>query len=517
MKNYLLKLKHILPTFVAITFGSVLGLGFLRWVFCIQFSVIEILEEMWEVFIPAVFPIIPITLWYRQRLRILSFKVKTEERRIFFQLLAYFTITPMLISSQKYLTTATGKLSVLENINEIEKTKKVRYYRINNFAVDSKGRSYYYSRHISGKRKQYLSFNLFLVMPIIKDTNELISQTPRYWFGVKFSKELSNRISEKAKNDAFDAFFQESEATMSTYNLNSINYFERQPISYKRQNYLYAIECKIQQKANANTVIFEPVLTKFEHRSKHTLFWFFSSFLGGIVILLLLLLWPRYSATQHKRFLAGVNTKNEDLVKTFHYLIPKNTHVVSAIFMNISVFVFILMLLTGSSIFLTNTTELLRWGANLRVETSHNQWWRLLTNIFVHGGIMHLLLSISGLLITAIFIEPLLGWKKFCIIFIVCGLCASITSIGWHNDQISYGANGAIFGIYGTFVGLWWFNAWPQQGKLVMFAWIGVYIFISLLWSLIANLDNAAHVGGFLCGIAISIIFPETVYKQEDQ
>lgn len=127
MKTYIKKLKHILPVFLTITLGTVIGLAFIRWIFCLQFSIIDIKEEVWVLWLPLIFPWIPITLWLRQRFRILIFKTNQEKGNFFFQMISWGIMTAMLLVSQGYLTTATGRLKELSTIKDIEKTEKARY------------------------------------------------------------------------------------------------------------------------------------------------------------------------------------------------------------------------------------------------------------------------------------------------------------------------------------------------------------------------------------------------------
>lgn len=108
MKIYIIKLKHILPTFFAVTFGTVIGLALIRWIFCIRFSIIDIEEEVWTLWIPLIFPWIPIVIWLRQRFRILTFKKDNSDGRVFFQFISWvinkgLTLPDSLWSAQRYV------------------------------------------------------------------------------------------------------------------------------------------------------------------------------------------------------------------------------------------------------------------------------------------------------------------------------------------------------------------------------------------------------------------------------
>ena len=512
METYFTKLKHILPTFLAITLGTVFGLGFIRWLFCLQFSIIDIKEEVWVLWLPLIFPCIPITLWLRQRFRILTFK-DNDKGRFGFQMIAWIIITAMLFVSQAYLTTATGKLQKITTINDIGKVEKSRYYELTNFSVAKYYGGSYTDFRQSGKHNQYLNFDIFFVIPIIENQSEKINTIPKYWYGVEFNEQISNKISDDEKENKYEVFYDECIEKMNKYDFYSLDHFERLPTSDDRKNYLKAIESRIIQTADDSFIVLEPIKEKYEDRNGNKFAWIFGSFGIGLCVLLFALIWPGYNETEKKRFLSGKKPKQDDLVDMLNYLVPKGDHFATSIILDINILVFLLMVFSGINIIAPNGIELLEWGGNRRLETTNGEWWRLLTSMFLHGGIMHLILNISGLVIAAIFVEPILGRKKYFILYILSGLCGSLTSIWWYSNTISVGASGAIFGLYGAILGLLLTNAFPEGGKKGVLIMIGIYVGINLLWGLTGGIDNAAHIGGLLSGALIGIV----LYKLDDE
>lgn len=488
------------------TFGTVFGLGFIRWLFCLQFSIIDIKEEIWILWLPIIFPWIPITLWLRQRFRILTFKGDTDKGRFFFQIISWGVLTAMLFVSQGFLTSATGKLKELSTIQDIDKTEKARYYKLTNFSVDPYFGGSYTDFRQSGKYNQHLNFDIYFVTPILQDTSERINNIPKYWYGVKFKEQISNKISTEEKEKKYEAFYNECIDKMNKYNFHSLDHFERKPTSDDRQNYLKAIEARTKQTADDSFIILEPKHERFEDRNGNKFAWIFGSFGIGLSILLFSLIWPGYSETERKRFLTGKKPKQDDLVDMLNYLIPKGGHFATSIILDLNIIVFLFMIFSGIHMIYPNGMELLQWGANRRLETTDGEWWRLLTSMFLHGGIMHLFLNICGLVIAAIFVEPLLGRRNYFILYIVSGLCGSLASIWWYPNTISVGASGAIFGLYGAILGLLLTNAFPEGGKKGILMMIGIYVGINLLWGLTGGIDNAAHIGGLLSGALIGII-----------
>lgn len=512
MKTYITKLKHILPTFLTVTFGTVIGLAFLRWILCIQFSIIDIKEEVWVLWIPLIFPWIAITLWLRQRFRILTFKKDNDKGRFFFQLISWGVMTAMLFVSQAYLTTATGRLQELSTVRDIEKTAKARYYKLTNFSVANYYGGTFTDFRQSGKHNEYLNFEVYFVTPILRDTSQKINNIPKHWYGVKFNEQISNKISNEEKEQKYRAFYDDCVEKMNKYKFHSLDHFERKPTSDDRQNYLKAIEARIKQTADDSFVVLEPIQEKYEDRNGNKFAWIFGSFGIGFSVLLFALIWPGYSESERQRYITGKKPKQDDVADMLNYLIPKGNHFATSIILDLNILVFLLMVFSGIHILYPNGIELLQWGANRRFETSGGEWWRLLTSMFLHGGIMHLILNISGLVLAAIFVEPLLGRKNYFILYVLSGLCGSLASIWWYPNTVSVGASGAIFGLYGAILGLLLTNAFPKGDKKGPLIFVGIYIGINLLWGLTGGIENAAHIGGLLSGAVIGIV----LYKLDD-
>jgi rhomboid protease GluP len=508
MKTYLKKLKHILPVFLGIVFISVAGLTLLRWILCIQFSVLNIREEIWNMWIPLIFPWIPITLWLRQRLRVLVFKNDREKGSLFFQFIAWLTLTAMLLISQEYLTTATGRLRAITNIDQINKYKKARYYSIQKFAVLPSFRGGFTDVRTSGKYNEHLDFTTYFVVPIINDSLETTKAIPKNWYGIKFGRQISNRISDDKKEQAYEAFRKECLEKLKQYRYHDLDHFERTPASDDRVGFLKAIEARIKQPAAGDGfIILTPVRGAYEKRNGHKLAWIFGAFAIGLSVFLFALIWPGYSEKERKRFLSGKKPKHDDLVDMFRYLIPAGGHFATSIILDINILVYLLMVFSGINPVSANGYELLQWGANRRAEVLGGEWWRLFTSMFVHGGFMHLFLNIYGLVLGGMFVEPAFGRKGYFIIYVLSGLSGSLVSIWWYHNTISAGASGAIFGLYGAILGLLMTNAFPKEQKRGIFIMIGIYVAINLLWGLAGGIDNAAHIGGLisgaLCGILI--------------
>jgi membrane associated rhomboid family serine protease len=145
----------------------------------------------------------------------------------------------------------------------------------------------------------------------------------------------------------------------------------------------------------------------------------------------------------------------------------------------------------------------------------------LITSMFLHGGVLHILFNMWYLWIFGDNVEDALGRKKFILFYLTAGLAASFVHI--LSDPTSHvltiGASGAISGVLGAYVVLY---PWADVQTLVVFIFlirlvaipallmIGFWFVLQLLSASVTWLSGAssgvaywAHIGGFIAGIIL--------------
>ena len=471
---------------------------------------------IWEFWLPAIVPWIPLTIWLKPRLRVLTFKKDNDKGRFFFQVIIWITVGVMLSISQQYLTTATGKLTQLATINEIATRPKTLYYKLETFSVAPNLGSTYTEFKVSGKHNNYLNFNVYFVIPIFKDSTERAYDVPKYWYGIKYKKQISNILSAEEKDEKYEDFYDECVENINKYDFYNINHFVRTPKSDDRNNYLNAIEASTFVRLNERYIVLEPDTANFEDRNGSKFLWIIKVFIVGLVVLLFSLLFPGYNERQRNKRFSRKKLKQDDVVKILSYLIPKGDHFATSIIININILIFILTLLSGNDIISPEPWELLYWGGNRRFEVMDGQWWRLFTAVFLHSGILHLISNIVGLVIAAKFIEPIMGRKNYFILYLLSGLFGSLASILWYENTVCVGASGAILGLYGAILGLVYQGAYPKVRKRYIFVLISIFVGLSLRGGLAEGIDNAAHIGGLLSGVVIGTVLYKYNRKEID-
>jgi membrane associated rhomboid family serine protease len=181
------------------------------------------------------------------------------------------------------------------------------------------------------------------------------------------------------------------------------------------------------------------------------------------------------------------------------------THVIFG--MNVAVFLG--MALATQTIMDFPVPDLVHWGANVGALTISGEWWRLLTNIFVHGGIIHIAFNMWCLWYLGELAEQLYGAWTYGCIYLICGIGASLTSAGWHPYVPSIGASGAIFGLAGalfTAIKLGEFSV-PRAALSGTLRSLGAFVVFNLVFGFaISGVDNAAHIGGLVTGVIVGAL-----------
>lgn len=132
--------------------------------------------------------------------------------------------------------------------------------------------------------------------------------------------------------------------------------------------------------------------------------------------------------------------------------------------------------------------------------------WRMLTSVFAHASIIHILLNMYTLWIFGSILEPMLGRLRFLGLFLISGFAGSVGVLLLGNPlQPVVGASGAIFGMFGAFFIIQRRLGGNATQILVL---VALNIGIGFLPGL--NIAWQAHVGGLIGGALVGLIYVET-------
>src|SRR5579871_2780551 len=177
-------------------------------------------------------------------------------------------------------------------------------------------------------------------------------------------------------------------------------------------------------------------------------------------------------------------------------------------FFGFNIFIFILMAFAGGS---TNEPTLMAFGVKSNPEIALGQWWRFVTPIFLHIGLLHILFNSYALWIVGPQVEKLYGGARFVILYVLTGVAGVAGSYYYHPETQSAGASGAIFGLFGVLLvfGIRHRHDIPPFFKRAVGTGVLPVIVINLIIGFtIPAIDNSAHISGLLCGMALAAIVP---------
>ena len=134
------------------------------------------------------------------------------------------------------------------------------------------------------------------------------------------------------------------------------------------------------------------------------------------------------------------------------------------------------------------------------------QWWRLVTAIFLHAGLMHIGLNLWCLFDLGPEVESLFSTPKFIVFYLVTGVAGFVLSLWWSPFGMSVGASGAILGLIGILIGASFHHGHlGKEYRGQLWRWV-IYIAI---FGLLFPVDNAAHFGGLIAGLLLGYVVPE--------
>jgi len=169
---------------------------------------------------------------------------------------------------------------------------------------------------------------------------------------------------------------------------------------------------------------------------------------------------------------------------------------------------------------------LLHYGANQTQLVLNGEWYRLLTATFVHVGLIHLATNMWCLWNLGMLGEPLVGPFGMVAVYMLTGIAGNLLSMAsnvvlynWSHELLMLqipgaGASGAVFGIAGILIVLLsnrrlpfpWSDLRQLRRRVIQFAAINLVIGLGTMFvNFGIRIDNMAHIGGFLSGLALGV------------
>lgn len=193
---------------------------------------------------------------------------------------------------------------------------------------------------------------------------------------------------------------------------------------------------------------------------------------------------------------------------------PVKGYFITPIIIVLNVFVFLLLtnkwLFPQSSGWAPNQQVLEQAGASFKPLTLFGEPWRLVASAFLHMDVLHLFFNMYGIMVCGIYLEPLLGRWRFLMVYLLCAVMASLSSLWWHDITPTLGASGAVFGLCGFIITLSLHRFLQAGERKALLTSVGLYILLNLSTVFLStNFDHASHIGGLLAGMLLAqLLYP---------
>lgn len=190
-----------------------------------------------------------------------------------------------------------------------------------------------------------------------------------------------------------------------------------------------------------------------------------------------------------------INKKNIETSNKAEDVFSKKTPYITYILIFINILFYVLSIISNSfyNSMVLNSSKIL-----------NGEYYRLLSCIFMHGGIIHLLCNMYCLYVIGPQVESFFGKIKYIVIYLLSGIIGSLMSLSITNS-ISLGASGAIFGLLGSIL-YFGYHYRVYLSQAIKSQIIPIIVLNLFLGFMLNGVDNAAHIGGLIGGVLVSMM-----------
>lgn len=172
--------------------------------------------------------------------------------------------------------------------------------------------------------------------------------------------------------------------------------------------------------------------------------------------------------------------------------------------LSVMIVYFIFISLNGGT---TDIETLVKYGALYPpFVLVYGQYYRLISSIFIHIGLMHIFFNGYALYIFGPQIERLMGPRKYFLFFLLTGLGGNIATFFFAFETISAGASGSLFGLFGAFLYLIHRHSdmVTPEGRKNILKLLAINLVLTIA---VPNISATAHFGGLIMGYLLSYVF----------
>jgi membrane associated rhomboid family serine protease len=132
---------------------------------------------------------------------------------------------------------------------------------------------------------------------------------------------------------------------------------------------------------------------------------------------------------------------------------------------------------------------------------AEGEWYRMVTSGFLHSSLLHIGFNMFLLYLLGQMIEPALGTVRFLVLYFASMLAGSFAVLLVSPDNLTLGASGAVFGLFGA-----GFLLARERGMNMLAGQLGLLILINLAFSFRPGISVGAHIGGLIGGLICALV-----------
>lgn len=496
------RFKFLLLPFLLWTVIGTVTVVSLRWFLEYLTGFSHLNQAIWNYWIPF---LVAVLIWFfvlRKRFKLFYNRKwqNNQEMLIFLSINVFLGLVIMF--SGFALEYSYLKKESISNIHEINSEDWNTCYEIDSIEWNTDLIHAYNTSEVSGKHSNTLHYYAYFVAPL----NSSDFPNTILWIGKHYHISFSNGESNQFKHDRWNSFHDESLRSFQSLKKEKNEYLYPVQQSGKLNHYMSAIQ-RTPQFKDVTHRVFEFSSQDLHGAAYWQLIW------GGIFLLLgmascyFISLLPIRDKKGLKNLLAGKYTLTPVEHELRNTLLLKGEHKAMASFSYLILLIYIVTCSRDGNLFYVQSSTLFDFGAMQRIAIDEGQYWRMISAMFLHIGLMHLLNNLTLFVIFGYLIEPFIGSVRFVGLVILAGLGGSVLSYSTiEYTAISLGASGIVFGLFGWYLVAPFLYKSMADSKTLLLIFTPIMVVNFLLGFILSDVDNAGHFGGFLAGVLLAFL-----------
>ncbi|WP_426241315.1 rhomboid family intramembrane serine protease [Psychrobacter sp. TWP2-1-2] len=513
-----LKLKQVFLPYLGLSILTILLFSALRWLLDIYLDILPLKEGYWDFGIPFLLSVLVVSIWMWPRYELLTLKwVKRSSLGYFFITMVLALVIPLVLS-QNYLSKAAYEVIEVNSLNDIRHYPKQKYFRVNDFEpLKLESVSYIETQVISGRNfDSTLHIDYYIATPFIAAEN--------IWLGSSYHTKYDNRADQSIKDSQYSAFINDSRHKYEAKDLSNISYFKKLKSSNGRNAYLHTISTANRQ-SNLPHLVLMPETGLLTDSLDRDFVWGFGSFFIGMVLCLLLVLAAEFDSQEKKSTQKHIQKQKpvkkrapvSDLSKSLVVWFRSNKERPATLMLILTcIGAFILTVFMGMDIIDSLSRQVNSVGGLTMDALQAGKYWRVVTALFVHAGIMHLVMSLGMLFATGYILEKVLGPIRFTITFFICGIFANVLGVLYFDMDMA-GVWGTTFGLFGIAIPLVAFKVFNKKYRELFGGTIAAILIITLNSMFFAFINTLSYMAYYLLTLCFGIVFGVVMVMTQKQ